>query len=91
MSTATDTGKAALFLKQAADTNRVRILTLLAEGERNVGEICDELGQSQPAISHHLNLLHFGGAIERRREGRSNFYALTDAGRRLAELAEAVG
>ena len=58
---------------------------LLSEKERNVSELCADLGtQSQPAVSHHLALLRHGRLIEPRRSGKHNFYALTEAGRELA-------
>jgi ArsR family transcriptional regulator, arsenate/arsenite/antimonite-responsive transcriptional repressor len=34
------------------------------------------LGQSQPAVSHHLGLLRMAGLIEPRRAGKHNFYHL---------------
>ena len=36
--------------------------------------LCDVLGQSQPAVSHHLALLRVAGLIECRRDGKHNFY-----------------
>ena len=62
---------------------------LLSEKERNVSELCADLGtQSQPAVSHHLALLRHGRLIEPRRSGKHNFYALTDAGRELAQVVD---
>ncbi|MDQ1424460.1 MAG: hypothetical protein QOD72_1958 [Acidimicrobiaceae bacterium] len=40
-----------------AEPNRRRILDLLLERERPVGELVDELGISQPAVSKHLRVL----------------------------------
>lgn len=37
---------------------RLSIVTLLADGERSVSELCDMLWSSQPNISHHLWILH---------------------------------
>ena len=46
---------------------------LLSEKERNVSELCADLGtQSQPAVSHHLALLRHGRLIEPRRSGKHN-------------------
>ena len=71
--------------KQVSDPTRLQVLMLLSERERNVTELCSDLGtQSQPAVSHHLALLRHGRLIEPRRSGKHNFYALTDAGRQLA-------
>src|SRR5829696_5186081 len=79
------------LLKQVSDPTRLQVLMLLSEKERNVSELCAELGtQSQPAVSHHLALLRHGRLIEPRRSGKHNFYALTDAGRELAEVVNSV-
>jgi DNA-binding transcriptional ArsR family regulator len=84
--------RAAYLLKQASDTTRLRVLLILAEEEKNVGEICLELGiLSQPAVSHHLGLLRHGRLIEPRRQGKNNIYNLTDQGRELAEVVKSVG
>ena len=60
-----------------SDETRLRILFYLAQnGELNVSDLCDRLGQSQPAVSHHLALLRVSGLIEPRREGKHNFYSV---------------
>ncbi len=79
------------LLKQVSDPTRLQVLMLLAKKERNVTELCADLGtQSQPAVSHHLSLLRHGRLIEPRRSGKHNFYGLTDAGRELAEVVNSV-
>jgi DNA-binding transcriptional ArsR family regulator len=79
------------LLKQVSDPTRLQVLMLLATKERNVTELCADLGtQSQPAVSHHLSLLRHGRLIEPRRSGKHNFYGLTDAGRELAEVVNSV-
>jgi len=61
--------------KLLADETRLRIVLLLLEtGELNVRSLCERLNQSQPAVSHHLSLLRVAGFIERRRDGKSNYY-----------------
>jgi DNA-binding transcriptional ArsR family regulator len=79
--------RAAALFRMGGDATRVRILGLLAGGARNVNDISAAIGQSQPACSHHLALLRHGHIIEYKREGKSNFYALTEVGRSLAETA----
>lgn len=67
--------------KLLSDRTRLRILLLLArEGEMHVTALCDRLGQSQPAVSHHLALLRGSGPgpglIEARRDGKHNYYSV---------------
>src|SRR3954452_6453147 len=79
------------LLKQVSDPTRLQVLMLLSEKERNVSELCADLGtQSQPAVSHHLALLRHGRLIDPRRSGKHNFYALTEAGRELAHVVDTV-
>ena len=83
--------QAADLLKQVSDPTRLQVLLLLTEKERNVSELCADLGtQSQPAVSHHLALLRHGRLIEPRRSGKHNFYYLTDAGRELAGVVTSI-
>ena len=79
------------LLKQVSDPTRLQVLMLLNDKERNVSELCNDLGtQSQPAVSHHLALLRHGRLIEPRRSGKHNFYGLTDAGRELAQVVNTI-
>lgn len=66
--------------KLLSDETRLRILFYLTQAsELHVRALCDMLGQSQPAVSHHLALLRVAGLIEPRREGKHNFYRLLTA------------
>jgi DNA-binding transcriptional ArsR family regulator len=80
--------KAAMLLKQVSDPTRLRVILMLAEGEKHVGALSSELDQSQPAVSHHLALLRHGGIIAPRRQGKNNFYGLTEAGEELATVVK---
>jgi DNA-binding transcriptional ArsR family regulator len=79
---------AAGCLKMGSDPTRLTILRALAAGPLNVTALCRMTAQSQPSCSHHLRLLRASGIIEGRRDGHSNFYALTDRGRSLAAAAD---
>jgi ArsR family transcriptional regulator len=60
-----------------SDETRLRILFYLAQNqELHVTDLCERLGQTQPAVSHHLALLRVSGLIEARREGKHNFYSV---------------
>lgn len=82
--------RAATLLKQVSDPTRLQVILMLDEGEKHVGALSDALNQSQPAISHHLALLRHGGIIAPRRQGKNNFYALTDTGEELAKVVKTV-
>ncbi|SFH61937.1 ArsR family transcriptional regulator [Planctomicrobium piriforme] len=63
--------------KLLADETRLKILFFLGrEKELHVSALCERLGQSQPAVSHHLALLRVAGLIEPRRDGKHNFYSI---------------
>ncbi len=82
--------RAANLLKQVSDPTRLRVITLLSERELHVGALCDQFNMSHPAVSHHLALLRHGGIVDRRRQGKNNFYTLTETGYRLAKVIKAV-
>jgi len=82
--------RTAVLLKQVSDPTRLLVLLMLSEGERHVGALCDELNQSQPAVSHHLALLRHGNIITPRRQGKNNFYGLTPTGEELVKIAKIV-
>jgi len=80
--------------KLLSDETRLRILLYLAQnGELHVTDLCNRLGQSQPAVSHHLALLRVSGLIESRREGKHNFYSVRadHFGDLLVDLFSAAG
>jgi ArsR family transcriptional regulator len=82
-------GDLVLLFKLFADETRLRILVFLMQhGELNVRTLCQMLGQSQPAVSHHLALLRVNGLIECRRDGKHNFYRVLPE--RFEELAELI-
>src|SRR5215208_6489724 len=84
----------AQVFKLLSDETRLRILFYLAQNnELHVTDLCNRLGQSQPAVSHHLALLRVSGLIESRREGKHNFYSVrTDHfGDLLVSLFSATG
>jgi len=64
--------------KLLADKNRLRIVLALAQDdELHVSALCDLLGQSQPAVSHHLTLMRMIGLVGYRRTGKHNYYRLS--------------
>src|SRR6202162_3418874 len=64
-------------LRAVAEPTRLRLLVLCARGELTVSELGQILGQSQPRVSRHLNLLCEAGLLDRFREGSWVFYRLS--------------
>ena len=62
------------------DPQRRRILVLLRERPRAVGELAAELPVSRPAVSWHLRLLREAGLVKEERAGTRRIYALRDEG-----------
>jgi DNA-binding transcriptional ArsR family regulator len=62
------------------DENRRRILRLLADGERSVGQLASAMPISRPAVSRHLRLLREAGLVRERAIGTRRLYALDDIG-----------
>lgn len=57
-----------------AEPSRRRLVELLRERERSVGELVEATGASQPTVSRHLRLLREGGVVAARPEGQRRVY-----------------
>lgn len=70
--------RAAEFFEAMSEAPRLRILLLLAEGERCVTEIVAAVGEKFSTVSQRLRILRDRRLVERRRKGTHVFYALAD-------------
>jgi DNA-binding transcriptional ArsR family regulator len=77
---------AATTFDAVSEPMRRRILELLRDGERGVGELVERLGLSQPGVSKHLRVLREAGLVHVRPDGRRRWYGLR--AEPLAELDE---
>jgi DNA-binding transcriptional ArsR family regulator len=59
-----------------AEPHRRRVLDLLRERERTVGELVDALDMSQPAVSKQLRVLRDAGLVEARIDAQRRIYRL---------------
>jgi DNA-binding transcriptional ArsR family regulator len=59
-----------------AETNRFRIVELLREGPRPVGEIARRLALHQPQVSKHLRVLNKAGLVEVKPVAQQRVYQL---------------
>ena len=73
----TSTHLADLF-RALSDPTRLRIISVLLEGEMNVGEIAARLAMTESAVSHQLRGLRQMRLVCSRKNGRQVFYSLDD-------------
>ena len=76
---ATPSGDVCRLLSLLADRTRLKILRILAQGERPVVALTSELRLPQPTVSHHLAWLRMMDLVSPRRQGKHVFYALGPA------------
>lgn len=69
-------------LRALADGNRRRILALVRERPRAVGEIAEQVAMSQQAVSHHLRVLRGAGLVSERREATRHLFVVRTDGLR---------
>lgn len=67
---------------------RLKIISALCQGEKNVGQLLAQVPSTQPNMSQHLNTLHRAGVVARRREGVQIYYRIIDE--RVAALCRVV-
>lgn len=67
---------------------RLKIISCLCNGEKNVSQLLEEIDTTQPNMSQHLNTLYQAGVIGRRREGVQIFYKIIND--RVVTLCRAV-
>lgn len=68
-----------LIFRAFSDRTRLRILSILQQGEHCVGDLVEVLKVSQPKVSRHLAYLRKAGLVESREQGLWNFYRLAPA------------
>lgn len=70
--------KAAEVFRVMSAPMRLRIISALCNGEKNVGELLAEIDTTQPNVSQHLNTLYQAGVLGKRREGVQIFYRIVN-------------
>lgn len=67
----------ATTLSALAEPNRLRIVELLRDGPRPVGEIAERLVLRQPQVSKHLRVLSEAGIVEMHPMAQQRVYQLS--------------
>ncbi|MCF8706398.1 ArsR family transcriptional regulator [Sphingobium faniae] len=72
-------GEVAQILKAIGNDRRLMVLCKLVEhGERTVGDLADDVGLSQSALSQHLAKMRDEGLVAFRRESQTLWYRIAD-------------
>lgn len=74
------------FFKTLAHPARIRVLELLHEGERSVGELIPAVGLESSHLSQQLGVLRRANILQSRKEGSTVRYSVTDP--RIFDLLE---
>ena len=75
-----DYEQSAKIFKAFCDENRLRVLTLLQEGEMCACVLMERLGIKQSALSYHMKVLVDAGVVESRPVGKWTHYRLCAQG-----------
>lgn len=79
------------FFKTLGHPARIRVLEVLRDGERAVGELIPEVGIEPSHLSQQLAVLRRANLVRARKEGSSVFYSVTDPRVfQLLEVAKAI-
>ena len=68
----------ASYFQVLAEPTRLRILNLLRDGERNVGDLAQMCGYTAANVSRHLSLMTKNGLVTREGRGTSVYYRFAD-------------
>jgi hypothetical protein len=63
------------FFKALGNESRLKIIGILANGERTVGELAAMLDLKEPTVSQHLFMLKHVGLVDVRPEGNHRYYS----------------
>ncbi len=70
--------KAAELFAVLSTPIRLRIISELCQGEKNVGQLLENIEVAQPNMSQHLNIMYRAGIVGKRRQGAQVFYRIAD-------------
>ena len=70
--------KAAEVFRVMSAPMRLRIISALCNGEKNVGELLVEIQTTQPNMSQHLSTLYQAGVLGKRRDGVQIYYRIVN-------------
>jgi DNA-binding transcriptional ArsR family regulator len=57
---------------------RLQVISTLCDGEKNVSQLLEKIGVSQPNMSQQLSMMYRAGVLAKRRHGAQIFYRIAD-------------
>ncbi len=70
--------RVATLFHAVGDVTRLKLLVILAQGERCLQELVNLTHDDAPTVSHRLKLLLQSGLINKRRSGKFVYYYITE-------------
>lgn len=67
----------ALICKALGDSNRLKIVQMLSDGEKCACELLRAFNITQPTLSHHMKILNECGLVITRKESKWSYYSLS--------------
>jgi ArsR family transcriptional regulator len=67
------------FAKVLADETRQKIMALCCCRQLSVTDIVEQMGVTQPTVSHHLKVLRDAGLVTVERRGKEIYYSLNQS------------
>lgn len=67
----------ALICKALGDSNRLKIVQMLSDGEKCGCKLLEAFEITQPTLSHHMKTLTDCGLVQTRKEGKWSYYSLS--------------
>lgn len=80
-----DIKKITVVFKAFCDENRIKILRLLADGEKCACKLLEEMNVTQPTLSHHMKILCDSGIVVGRKDGKWMYYSISADGAEIAK------
>lgn len=80
-----DIKKITVVFKAFCDENRIKILRLLANGEKCACKLLEEMNVTQPTLSHHMKILCDSGIVVGRKDGKWMYYSISADGAEIAK------
>lgn len=65
-----------IICKAMSDTNRLKIIEMLIQGEKCACNLLEELQVTQPTLSHHMKVLSDCGLVSSYKDGKWHHYSI---------------